>query len=601
MADLDSQLAAMGVTPIPQQLQTGLSALGVKPMGAPATATPDPGALESLLRGGEQQATLGFGDEINGGLEALLDSIKGSDKDFLSNYTKHRDESRAAMDAASTNHPTLYTVGGLAGGMIPALALGPMGLAGEGAAGALKAGAALGAVSGVGNSTDPNNMVRDGVVGGLLGGATGGAIGAAAEVAGDPLSKLLGIFKDKATGAGQVVGGMNAVSMPVQAFKQGLMGRAITGQVGKDMATNLAVDTVNPGAASSGLSGNIANILQTAGTAASAAKTALLKDRGVVSAEDMAPWLQGAEQAVSNAKDAIGSPGLDQVGNLIKKTFYDAVPTVDGETDYVPKDLKATQLAYFKTLLGNMGSAVGADGMTDPAAQALVNRLLSPLDETGRIGGTNTIEDALNLPDNLVALKTFMHDNIPGLAPLDSKISAVKGAMDLMPSMNSLLSSEKGGLGGVAGKAMVKNMLASLQKDPEIAQSVLPEVQSRLADAGQTLDLVNHANAPGLSHGWLADNARGAVMAAGNWTGLGLKSAADVGNMLYGASPESLQNVARQLSSSTMEGADQVSKILSEAAGRDRVGRNALIFAAQQNPAYRSVLQSILGSGSPQQ
>jgi hypothetical protein len=67
-----------------------------------------PSQLESGVRGLAQGATLGFGDELTGGAEALLDKIRGHHEELGKLYAKHRDEARKANEAAKAANPLTY-------------------------------------------------------------------------------------------------------------------------------------------------------------------------------------------------------------------------------------------------------------------------------------------------------------------------------------------------------------------------------------------------------------------------------------------------------------------------------------------------------------
>lgn len=171
---------------------------------APAAPAPEVGKLESLLRGAAQGGTLGFADEIVGGVESLF-----TDK----TYDQARDESRANFKAADDANPITSGIGNVAGGLssmlIPGLGAGTgMAATGKllskvpGIGGALSGsmlakaatmGAGLGAVEGAGRSvaTDMGGIGDDALSGAAMGGVLGGgselatsAIGAAGRAAG---------------------------------------------------------------------------------------------------------------------------------------------------------------------------------------------------------------------------------------------------------------------------------------------------------------------------------------------------------------------------------------------------------------------------------
>jgi len=91
----------------------------------------DPGVGESFARGLAQDVSFGFSDEIAGGMDAAAEEFKslfsGEEVDFMQEYERGRDESRAANVKAQEQHPTAYTAGeltGMAGGMLLGTGLG---------------------------------------------------------------------------------------------------------------------------------------------------------------------------------------------------------------------------------------------------------------------------------------------------------------------------------------------------------------------------------------------------------------------------------------------------------------------------------------------
>lgn len=150
---------------------------------APANA---PSGTEALARGTVQGLTLGFGDEAQGGGQALYDKFVGSDggKSFGDLYSKHLAEARAANEAAQKAHPYLYGGGNLAGGLASGMVTG--GLGAETALGRVGAAAAMGAASGVGYG-NPDDL-RSGAADALKGAVVGGGIGSVAEGVGGVLS-----------------------------------------------------------------------------------------------------------------------------------------------------------------------------------------------------------------------------------------------------------------------------------------------------------------------------------------------------------------------------------------------------------------------------
>jgi len=152
---------------------------------------PDIGRTAAFGRGAAQGATLGFGDELQGLIQAAL-PVPGDAGTFAERYRRERDAARAANEAAKQAHPVLYRVGNVAGGAAPTL-LAPAAKAAQGASlltragvGALNA-APMGAAFGAGESTaaTPGGIATDAA----LGAAGGAALGAATPVVGGLLKK----------------------------------------------------------------------------------------------------------------------------------------------------------------------------------------------------------------------------------------------------------------------------------------------------------------------------------------------------------------------------------------------------------------------------
>jgi hypothetical protein len=121
--------------------------------------------MESLGRGALQGLTLGFADEIAGGVESLF-----TDK----TYEQARDESRANFKKAKLSNPGYYTTGELGGAVGTALVpFGSVATLGK----AALTGASLSGLAGLGNSEADNakDLAKDAAIGAGVGGAFGAA------------------------------------------------------------------------------------------------------------------------------------------------------------------------------------------------------------------------------------------------------------------------------------------------------------------------------------------------------------------------------------------------------------------------------------------
>lgn len=171
----------------------------------PFESISDVSQLESGLRGVAQGATLGFSDEIAGGLEALKD-VALTDKQFSDLeqlYLKHRDESRKANKLAQEQNPISYGAGEVGGSLATAVVPG-LNTAKLGTLGArVAANAGLGAVAGLGMSDADNaaELAKDSIkAAALSGGLTYGI-----EKASPYVKKGLDYVGDKASELGDDV------------------------------------------------------------------------------------------------------------------------------------------------------------------------------------------------------------------------------------------------------------------------------------------------------------------------------------------------------------------------------------------------------------
>jgi|GEM_PF-1716434 len=141
--------------------------------------------LESGIRGAAQGASLGFADEITGGVEAGFDKLKGDERGLIDLYKTKRDESRKAYKKAEQDNPDEYLGGQLAGGAASLLV--PVLNAGKGAqlAAMVGKGALSGGLAGLGGSEA--DLTEGDIGGAALDAGTGAALGAGLSLAGSRL------------------------------------------------------------------------------------------------------------------------------------------------------------------------------------------------------------------------------------------------------------------------------------------------------------------------------------------------------------------------------------------------------------------------------
>lgn len=139
--------------------------------------------LKALLRGGAQGASLGFADEIKGGVDAASQAVSNGSLEGLGDaYSKGRDEYRKNDLTAKESAPNYYMGGELAGGLASAVAMPGGAMKAPGMMKALAQAAGYGGAYGLGSSeaSDLSGMAADAA----KGAATGAALAPLASLAG---------------------------------------------------------------------------------------------------------------------------------------------------------------------------------------------------------------------------------------------------------------------------------------------------------------------------------------------------------------------------------------------------------------------------------
>lgn len=149
-------------------------------------------APESFGHGAVQGATLGFGDEINGAVQALGDKVTGRSPgaSLVELYRRNRDMFRREDAAAQQANQKSYMGGNLAGGIAPSLVSGATVGNGASLLAALGRNAALGGTAALGgsNADTATGLARDAAIGA----GVGGVLGAGAHGLGQLTGKLAG-------------------------------------------------------------------------------------------------------------------------------------------------------------------------------------------------------------------------------------------------------------------------------------------------------------------------------------------------------------------------------------------------------------------------
>ena len=115
--------------------------------------SPEVGELESFVRGAAQGAAMGWSDEIQGGLGAAWEKIKGDNRTLPTLYQQEADLARAKEAAAVQQNPGSYMSGEVTGG-VGSMFIPGMGIAKAGKAAMIGKEALRGATTGAGYTED---------------------------------------------------------------------------------------------------------------------------------------------------------------------------------------------------------------------------------------------------------------------------------------------------------------------------------------------------------------------------------------------------------------------------------------------------------------
>lgn len=163
---------------------------GYKPV-----SSSDVSKTESGARGAAQGLSMGFADEITGGLESAFTH---------KTYEQARDESRAAYDESQEANPATYMGSQVAGGIASAFVPGLNVAKGASMAAKIGMGAGLGGATGLGNSEadltkgEYGDALKDTAMGAAIGGGLSSLAEVAIPIATKGLGSVKGSFKNMA-------------------------------------------------------------------------------------------------------------------------------------------------------------------------------------------------------------------------------------------------------------------------------------------------------------------------------------------------------------------------------------------------------------------
>lgn len=546
-------------------------------------------ALQSALMGGVNQLNVApvVGAAVQHPIEAFQAAMRplarlAGAQEAGPEATKDFDASRASLNdnfnAAKSANPKSYIAGNVAGG----LALSPiLPEVAPGILGGAKLGAGLGALSGAGQALSSGSGVG-GIAGeAALGGATGGLLGGAI---GGITNALRPTTLDK-TAATQA---LQAASPSKSAV------RSILNAAGYDEDT-----------------------IQDAGNQLIQPSKWLASGKAVVQASD------SKEQLLDNLKEAMKSSGqyIGGVADEADQTGIKAVNT-DNATDFIKKIMSEKYLTPADRAKNiDFDDVVPLNTFEGPYND--LNKVYQDIKTLGGTGGDITFANAkeiLSVIDE-AAYKENGDKVDPVLNQLrgifnndiENGLKQVSTQSDNPDLYNKFIDAKKM---YQIGKLVLKSAQGAVAGDISNRDLGLTDYlaggignamggsPAGIAMAGLNYGVRNYGNgiAAKAAQG-LAQGQRTITTAVGTGISKGMnviqqQSAPVVGKILSQATPEALSDWAEQAATSASPVVQQIGKVFKDAAGRDQIGRNALIFTLLQNPTYRDILHSVAASGN---
>lgn len=496
------------------------------------------GALEALLRGGAESLSLGFAPAITGGLESLLTEKP---------YEQAREESRAAYEKAREEQPAAYYGGAIGAG----LAAAPFMPAAAGVKGAALLGARLGAIQGAGTAVSSGGELSDIIgsagLGAGLGGLTGGAT-----------AKLFSMLKPEAV---------------------------------KEVAAERAISALK------GAKGQIKQ-LRSAPTMAPTSKDRLIETGQRLL--DQTDYLEtpiitplASAETISERLQVL----KDKAGKSIGETLWDL--------DKGFSQISDTYKHYFnpqtaaKAIEELQKELVGGTGQPLNITKAAYNTLQDAIEDLNSYGNNPVPFVVANKIKKIFSEAAY---NAKG-TPLEPSMVKARGVVNDLIENAADLVAEKSGRPALATKYLQDKDLyrTAIDSMRMVDETLARHITNR--DLGITDYMVGAAGmaAHGTPTGIAAAGANKFLRTYGNTlaaTGSKKMSQAldsDIMralNQAFTKVPEGMKTMGDKLISSGSPAKVKLGQILIEAADKDDIGRNAIMFSLMQNSMYRDLLKS---------
>lgn len=500
-----------------------------------------PTALASSLIDG---ATLGLAPIGAAGLAAGKDYVIGDNSNFLENYRNYRDDLKNKQALLEQTYPKTSSVGEFGGSILPSVLLSGEGALAKNAtklekmAEAARTGAKAGGVLGFAHSS---------------GDLTKGEVG---KVAGDTL---------EGAGIGGVAGGLT----------QGILGN-LTPEALEETAQKRALKST--GIAKAQYRNLMNTPLRDADGAIIPGKTQVNEIGKRLLDNDVVTPLASGEDILQRSQTLKQESG-NQIGDILKKLDQQGTVSTMPDPTKVSSEIQAQlkpkltnpQGDPYKTtasqnnVVDNIIEDINSHGNNPvPFEEAQVFKQM--LKQAAFNGKGEVIDDNANKAYGIVnkwiedaAQDTAAKSNQPGL--LDQYVNAKK-------NYNTGIQAENAATGKVAASAVNRDL----------------GITDYVAGAA---GVVAHGTPGGLA-------AAGVNKAAKAWGNPLMATGARAASKILSMPKQGLQSVAQTLSTHGETG-QKLGNLLLQAAERDDVGKNALLFTIMQQSAYRDMLNQHLG------
>jgi hypothetical protein len=545
--------------------------------------------VKDVIAGFGQGATLGFGDEISGAIQATGEVATGEPtlSDLGRLYRQYQKQKEAEYEEVKKRSPGLATTGEIVGGLIPAVFSG--GTSGAASLGRMAVtGAKMGALAGLGGSKGTTEETISNIKQGKIpemakdvafSGAIGGALPYAGSAAGKALSYGKEFVKD-------VISNTPVARQILAAFKEGTKGKSFIGSKATEMLDKEALEGAS----------NIEQTVEKGRKFINGIYQKVLKT-DVAFADNEKKMFSGAENLLKNAAGSVGESAESAIKSDLEKTVSTLKNIREGTT-VEAQAIKDAQ-KYLRKIQNNSNLSFEAQQAFKQSSDNL-NKIL-----INKVPGYQDINQKFSKFED--AIETFV-TGIPSESRSIMKGQKTEGSSLFKTAENVIEKSQLPfGMGNQQFKQlnMFKDELKNIQKNsPEILESMgiknvdqyingiksaadIQSVARVIEKAGQLQQSISPLGY-GYSGAYLSSNVAGRIanpFISGTKAATKALKLPEMSNYLYQATDDTLNGIVNKLNSS---GYEHLGTALSNSMqNKSATAKNAVLFSIMQNPNVR--------------